>query len=140
LSPVAQNQWVCLSGYGSISNEMILGGAEDPPKGAKPWKPSPVPTATGPGPGTGTGYPNTGKPGSGAATPVAAAVELVSECAQDLTAKTAAIAQKWTSGALTPSDIVAYTAYVGGRVASEPWRFLELFGPPVKPQPKDGKP
>jgi hypothetical protein len=133
---VAQNQWVCLSGYGSISNEMILGGAENPPKSAKPWKPSPAPTAT----GTGTG-PSTGKPGTGAAaTPVAAAVELVSECAQDLTAKTSAIAQKWASGTLKPSDVVAYTTYVGGRVASEPWRFLELFGPPVNPRPKDGKP
>jgi hypothetical protein len=136
LSPVAQNQWVCVSGYGSISNEMILGGAENPPKSAKPWTPSPAPTAT----GTGTG-PSTGKPGTGAAaTPVAAAVELVSECAQDLTAKTSAIAQKWASGTLKPSDVVAYTTYVGGRVASEPWRFLELFGPPVNPRPKDGKP
>ena len=113
LSPVAQNQWVCITGYGSISNEMILGGAENPPKSAKPWTPSTAPTG---GEGQGGTYPTEpSTPGSGAATPVAAAVELVSECAQDLAAKTSALAQKWAAGTVTPSDMVAYSAYVGGR-------------------------
>jgi hypothetical protein len=71
--------------------------------------------------------------GSRAATPVAAAVELVSDCAQDLTAKTAAIAQKWTSGALTPwTSWLPPTSAAGWRASRGGSR---LFGPPVKPQP-----
>jgi hypothetical protein len=72
---------------------------------------------------------------------VTAALELVSECAQDLTAKTSEVAQKWVAGALTASDMFTYSAYVGGRVTTDPWRFLELFSP-TKPtnDHEDGTP
>jgi hypothetical protein len=124
LSPVAQNQWVCISGYGSISMDMVLGGAKDPPKGAKPWKASKVPTGSATGSTPGTGSQESGKP---TGEPLAAAFDLVSECAKDLAATTSEVARKWAAGTLTPSDMMTYSAYIGGRAARDPWRFLEMF-------------
>jgi hypothetical protein len=128
LSPVAQNQWVCISGYGSISMDMVLGGAKDPPKGATPWKASKVPTGS--ATGSASGSPSGSHPGKPTGEPVAAAFDLVTECAKDLAATTSEVARKWAAGTLTPSDMMTYSAYVGGRAARDPWRFLEMFSQP----------
>lgn len=132
LSPIAQNQWVCITGYGSISMDMILGGAEDPPKGAKPWKASKPPTGS--PAGSTTGSPTGETPGNPAGTPATAAVALIGQCAQELTAKTSEVTQKWAAGTLTASDMFSYSAYVGARAATDPWRLLELFTPTGPPK------
>lgn len=43
---------------------------------------------------------------------------------KETTKSTQAVVDKWSKGSLTVQDMVAYTAEVGGRLASEPWRLL----------------
>jgi hypothetical protein len=67
---------------------------------------------------------------------------LVRECARgwadyvkDTTKSTQAVVDKWYSGKLTIQDMMTYTAELGGRLASEPWRFLAELSKQVPTPP-----
>jgi hypothetical protein len=148
LSPAAQQLFVCLAGYGSIAQDMILGGAQHPPKHAKPWQPSRPPASTtsngasSPSGATApqqnpTTVPTKPKP---VPEPVSAAVDLFNECAKDVTAKTSEVASKLAAGTLSSSDIVAFGAFLGARIASDPLRFLGLITPSTTITKRNGPP
>lgn len=145
LSPVAQNLYTCIMGYGAISQEMILGGARNPPPDPAPFEPSPLPQKPQPGNPTSTS-PGDSPPAKGPANPaplselpVEAAVDMMVDCAKELTDKASEVTRKWAAGTLTTSDMIAYSAYVGGRMASDPWRFYELFTSTSTYQKRKGK-
>jgi hypothetical protein len=57
-------------------------------------------------------------------------------CVKDTTTSTQAVLDKFYSGKLTIQDMMTYTAELGARLASEPWRFLaELSGQVPTPPP-----
>jgi hypothetical protein len=132
LSPVAQNIYTCVMGYGSLSQEMILGGARNPPPHPDPFRPSPNPDGShqsdppqsDPDGGSDAKPPSAPAP---SADPVEAAIDMVTDCAKELTDRASKVAGKWAAGTLTNADVIEYSSYVGARVASDPWRFLALF-------------
>jgi hypothetical protein len=55
---------------------------------------------------------------------------------KDTTTSTQAVLDKWFNGKLTIQDMMTYAAELGGRLASEPWRFLaEVSGQVPTPPP-----
>jgi hypothetical protein len=50
-----------------------------------------------------------------------------------LTVKQFDLADKWLSGQLTAEDLAQYSAEVGARIASDPWKFIQAIT-----QPKGG--
>ncbi|HUO40574.1 MAG TPA: hypothetical protein VMU34_23225 [Mycobacterium sp.] len=120
MSPETLVYFVCLLGYALVGIEMLFGPAKAPPGDCKAW---------------GSAAPVTGVadylhvPTAGATTtktrPAATAVDLLNSCVTDLTDKSLELSHKWMQGTLTFSDLVHYSTFVGGRIASEPWRFLQ---------------
>ena len=47
-----------------------------------------------------------------------------------LTAKNLDLADKWMAGQLTLTDLADYSAQVGARVASDPWKLLQAISKP----------
>ncbi len=64
---------------------------------------------------------------------VSTAISMVAQCVQELTVKQFDLADKWLSGQLTVDDLTQYTAEVGARLASDPWKFIQSIS-----QPKGG--
>ena len=56
------------------------------------------------------------------------AIKMVAECVQDMTAKQSDLADKWMAGDLTVADLAQYSAEVGARIASDPWKFIQAIG------------
>lgn len=120
LPSVALKQFACISGYGSISMEMIFGGAQNRPKGAVDWdvsrppveeQPStPVRSLQGPAP----------NPGENA---VATGLRMSSEFINDMSKTVAQVSEKASAGTLRFEDMASATAEIGARLASDPWRF-----------------
>ena len=44
--------------------------------------------------------------------------------------KNADLADKWLSGKLTLADLTTYSADVGARIASDPWKLLQAIAKP----------
>ena len=61
------------------------------------------------------------------------AISMVAKCVQELTVKQFDLADKWLSGQLTVEDLTQYSAEVGARIASDPWKFIQAIS-----QPKGG--
>jgi hypothetical protein len=60
---------------------------------------------------------------------------MVADCVQELSVKQFDLADKWLAGQLTVADLTQFSAEVGARIASDPWKFLQAIS-----QPKgDGK-
>jgi hypothetical protein len=63
-------------------------------------------------------------------------VNLLIDCINEVSAQTAALASKASKGQATPEDLATYSASIGARIASDPWRFLDaLAKPTVAPRP-----
>ncbi len=121
-------------GWAAASNAMLLDNAANPPTSlpdGRPlhkWSVNPEPSDKGPPTGAGQGPaqspPAQLPPGSGGAL-VRDAVRLWARCVEDTAKTTSAIMNKWYDGQLTVDDMVRYSSDLGGRLASEPWRYLE---------------
>jgi hypothetical protein len=159
--PVAQKIFVCVIGYGQAAEEMLLGGAQNPPPNLFTWSDPPAPlVSTHPmeaflvasAAGTQAAQPPPASPlgdqagqkapqpvasGSGAVPKTAAglAVNMLSEYLAETATHSAAIAAKFADRELTVDDVVKFSAKFGARMASEPWRFLQKLSelPPTTP-------
>ena len=67
-------------------------------------------------------------PAQSSNTVASTAIKMVAECVQDMTAKQSDLADKWMAGDLTVADLAQYSAEVGARIASDPWKFIQAIG------------
>lgn len=157
LWPVAQKELVCTMGYGSAARDMLIDGAQHPPSNLVAWSDPPPPLVSAeamrsfvtasPGPTGATPAPGAGAAGGGAPAQTAAglAVRMLSECLAETANDSAAFAAKCAEKDLAVDDLVKFSARMGARMASEPWRFLQKLAElqpdnaVVKPPPA-GKP
>lgn len=124
LSPFAQKRLVCLTGYGTASNEFLFGPAADPtPKEDRRdftyYDHGVTPEA------------DTGPAADEPSTHVAAtAVGLWTESVRDLTSDYFDLAEKWMGGGLTLNDVADFSQQVTGRLVNAPLKFLERVNEP----------
>jgi hypothetical protein len=158
LWPVAQKELVCRMGYGSAARDMLIDGAQHPPSNLVPWSDPPAPLRTGQAmrsfvtasPAETETIPSAGPAASGggahAQTAAGLAVSVLSDCLAETANDSAAFAAKCAEKDLTVDDLVKFSARMGARMASEPWRFLQKLSElqpdkvPVKPPPPAEKP
>ena len=57
---------------------------------------------------------------------------MLNECIDDMAVKSAAIAEKWATGAVPIADTMAYTTDLAVRLATDPWRYLERLRYPAQ--------
>jgi hypothetical protein len=122
LSPFAQQRLVCLTGYGTASNEFLFGPAADPPATAREfayYEQGVTPQA---GMGTDAEQPSTHV--------AATAVGLWTESVRDLTNDYFNLADKWMAGALTLTDVTDFSQQVTGHLVKAPLKFLERVNQP----------
>jgi hypothetical protein len=122
-------------GWASMGDSMFFDNALAPMSGTfQPWRPNPE---------VGSAQP-AGAPQApvAPAPPANTTGMLVAESARawaDLVKATAnattAVVNKWYQGQLTIGDVAAFTTELGGRLASEPWRFLNELSARVPPTP-----
>ncbi|OBK70471.1 hypothetical protein A5651_21705 [Mycobacterium sp. 1274761.0] len=134
ISPYAQAFLLCKMGYGWAAVQLFFGPARKPPPGYVGWKEPPwmqqpntlpqPPTgasgATGKTPTqAGGNAPSTGKPQVATKT-----AKALADVANYLTSTNLEITKKWLAGQLSFGDLAKYGQEVGGRLASEPWKWL----------------
>lgn len=153
LWPVAQKELVCAMGYGSAARDMLIDGAQHPPSNLVAWSDNPAPLVSTQkmhaflvaSPGTTRTPPPPGTAGVGSATPPTTAAGLAVSMLSDYLAETAndsaALAAKCADKNLTIDELIKFSAKMGARMASEPWRFLQKLSemspgkPPSNPTP-----
>ncbi len=157
LSPVAQRIFVCESGYGSAAEEMLLGHAKRPPMNLVAWlaDPKPLQTATEeqddiawlggtqaaqPPPGQPGAAPAGGGGGGAAAATTAAglAVSMFSDYLAEVVNDSSQLAAKFADQDLSVDDLVKFSARLGARMASEPWKFVQKLSELPPPSPGGG--
>lgn len=146
--PILQKIWICALGYGHQAEEMIFGGAQDDTKGLSKWADPPDPVAPIPPlpPQDGQqGGTDTTAPGTGSAakpyppkTAGSLAVTMLSECLEDVSKDSAALASKWAKGQLQVSDMAQFSSKFGARLMSDAWIFFEKLN--KLPPPPGGTP
>ena len=119
--------FACVMGYADQGVTMLLGGvAKRPPNGSPDWTdwaPSTAPTTqSGTGSTQSTGTYDGADPSRRA---VEVAVDMLNDCIDDMSAKSAAIATKWATGAAPIAETMTFTADLAARLATDPWRYLE---------------
>jgi hypothetical protein len=115
----------CVMGYGNEGVGMLLGGVKKRPAdgaGWTDWDPSKLPANP---PGGTPAQPTPTGNGDPGRTAVEVAVCMLNECIDDMSEQSAAIANKWASGAVPIAETMAYTANMAARLATDPWRYLE---------------
>ncbi|KWX67568.1 hypothetical protein [Mycobacterium sp. NAZ190054] len=124
MRPFTQGRFVCIFGYAYATMEMLFGSAKRPPgKGEyrSPWLDAPeIPD------GTAQSSPAPHPDNSAASTVITMAVQ----CVEDMTTRHLDVTDKWMSGQLTLTDLAQYSAEVGARIASEPWRIMLALSKP----------
>ena len=130
LSPYAQKRLVCLTGYGTASNEFLLNPARNP-DAIQPRQeftfydrddaPEPPDLSA-----RRADEPDTHV--------VATAVGLWADAVGDLTSDYFDLAEKWLGGRLTLGDVTSYSQQVTGRLVSAPLEFLDKVNQPRFPQ------
>lgn len=122
--------FACVMGYGDAGLGMLLGGVSSRatnPAGWTSWDPSTYTGASGSASGA-SGSAQQGqsaKCGDPTSSAVALAVEMVNECIDEMSKKSAAIAAKWATGVAPVAETVTYSADLAARLATDPWRYLE---------------
>ncbi|KLO30077.1 hypothetical protein ABW16_07410 [Mycolicibacter heraklionensis] len=119
--------FACVLGYGDQGVEMLLGGvakrAKDGPVGWTAWEPS-TPAA---------GQPKIPAP---PAQPdptqraVAVAIEMLNECIDEMSQRSAALAAKCAGGVPPVEESIAFAADLTARLATDPWRYLQRLRTP----------
>jgi hypothetical protein len=122
--------FACVMGYGDAGMGMLLGGVSSRatnPAGWTSWDPSTYTGASGSASGA-SGSAQQGQSaecGDPTSSAVALAVEMVNECIDEMSKKSAAIAAKWATGVAPVAETVTYSADLAARLATDPWRYLE---------------
>ena len=126
VSTYAMKKLVCIFGYAYVAMEMLFGTAGNP--GSKvpyaPWADDPNEQPV-PEQGGGQTKP---APGQSNNTVASTAIKMVADCVQEMTAKQSDLADKWMAGDLKVSDLAQYSAEIGARIASDPWKFIQAVG------------
>ena len=122
LSPAAQARLVCISGYGTASEEFLLGAAANPPPNAVPWK-APVG-------GKDTSEEGGAKPAEPPSYIATAAFKVWNDCVQEVMTRNLDISEKWLDGALNFTDLANYSKDVSGLLLTAPWEFLAAMNQP----------
>ena len=121
--------FACVMGYGDAGMGMLLGGVSSRatnPAGWTSWDPSTYTGASGSASGA-SGSAQQGQSaecGDPTSSAVALAVEMVNECIDEMSKKSAAIAAKWATGVAPGAETVTYSADLAARLATDPWRYL----------------
>jgi hypothetical protein len=121
--------YACVMGYADQGAAMLLDGVDSraaDPTGWTDWDPS-TPATQG-STGTSTTTTTTTTPTGGgdiSGQAVQLAVDMLNECIDDMSKKSAAIATKWASGAVPVAESIAFTSDLAARLATDPWRYLE---------------
>jgi hypothetical protein len=135
LRPYTMKRFVCAMGYAFVVAEMLFGSALDYKGGGTgytPWDDPSSEVPEQPGQQQGQGTPQK-KPSDNSV--ASTAISMVADCVQELSVKQFDLADKWLAGQLTVADLTQFSAEVGARIASDPWKFLQTIS-----QPKgDGK-
>lgn len=128
--PYTQKRYVCIFGYAYGTIEMLFGSARNPDPNFTytPWEEPTGGTQQGKGGDGGTAKP---KPSDNSV--ASTWFKMWADCVTDLTKKNMDLSDKWMDGKLTFDDLATYSAEVGARVASDPWKFLKAIS-----QPKGG--
>lgn len=132
LRPYTQKRFVCMMGYADIVEDMLFGSARyrDPHVLYTPWD---DPAGEKPSKGGQQQGGQAGQQPPPDNSVASTAISLVAKCVQDLAAKQYDLADKWMSGQLTAADLAEFSADVGARIASDPWKFIQAIS-----QPKGG--
>jgi hypothetical protein len=136
-------------GWAAVSNAMLFDNAVNQPKGDPlvGWKESPETVSGGSGgvpPGGASGQPPPGPqiPVGASAVLIKEAASMWADCVEATANDATNMMSKWYKGQLTMQDVVDYTSAVGGRLASEPWRYLNRVSKqvPATPSPPSTTP
>jgi hypothetical protein len=127
--------FACALGYGNEGLTMLLGGvakrAKEGPAGWTPWQPS-IPAAGQPT------QPDKPAPPSSPSKPdptqhaVTVAVEMLNECIDEMSKRSAALAAKWAGGVPPVEESIAFAADLTARLATDPWRYLQRMRTPPR--------
>lgn len=136
LSEVAIAILACVSGYANQGVDMLLNGidtrtADDEagkgqPSNWKDWSPSAT-KSTAPDdkpvePGGDSIPPDADRPSRRA---VEVAADMLTDCMDDFSTKSTAIAGKWATGNVPITESIALSAEFAARIATDPWRYWE---------------
>jgi hypothetical protein len=131
LAWIAGAIFACAMGYGAEGVDMLLGGVAmrppGEPDGWTDWQVSTPPASTPPGQGGSSTIPPP-PPGDGGDTTeqaVTLAVDMLNECIDDMSKKSAAIAAKWATGKMPITETMEFNVDLATRLATDPWRYLE---------------
>jgi hypothetical protein len=129
LRPYTMKRFVCAFGYGFAVAEMLFGSAVDYNGGNTdfvPWE-DPANETPGQGQQQGPGAPQQPPSDNSVAS---TAISMVAKCVQELSVKQFDLADKWLAGQLTVADLTQFSAEVGARIASDPWKFIQAISQP----------
>jgi hypothetical protein len=124
--------FACSMGYGYEGMNMLLDGVAQHAKNANGWTgwtPSTAPSGSPKEPGE-PGSP--GEPPDVSRRAVVLAVDMLNECLDDMSTKSAAIAAKWATGAIPIEETIAYSSDLAIRLATDPLRYLQRLGDPTQ--------
>src|ERR1700759_1996357 len=126
----------CSMGYGDQGIDMILDGVDNyrnNSAGWTTWTVSATPTPKGPAQPKTPPAQTPSTPGSDTSRrAVELAVEMLNECMDDMTEKTAAVAAKWAKGTLPITEMIELNADFAARVVTDPLRYLERLRNPTR--------
>jgi hypothetical protein len=122
--PYAQQRLVCITGYGTFAKEFLFGAAQKPPKDPDPvpWKAAVSARDTRSEQGA--------DPQAPTSQVAQAAVNVWTDCVEDLTDKSFELSEKWMAGRLGFSDLADYSKDVSGRLVTAPLEFLHALSQP----------
>jgi hypothetical protein len=132
LRPYTQQRLVCLTGYGTASEDFLFGAAEDRQGPLFSWD-TPQ-TDLDPEPEKGNSEEGATQSKSVPTEPTShvaqAVANVFSDCIEELTNRNVDIFEKWTTGRLDFTDLANYSKHVSGRLMSSPWEFLQSLNDP----------
>ena len=135
LSEVAIAILACVSGYGDQGMDMLLEGVEkrndpDNQKDWTDWEPSEPLTSgstttspTAPTEPTDISVPS--DPTRPSRRAIILAVDMATECIDEFSKKSTALASKMTTGAMPVPEMITLSTELAARLATDPWRYLE---------------
>jgi hypothetical protein len=129
LSPFAQKRLVCLTGYGTASNEFLFNPAKNPSATAHSFMHYTPDDA----PPQGQAQQAPTKPQQPDTHVVATAVGQWAATMQSLTSDYFDLSEKWLGGRLTLADVTDYAQQTTGRLVGAPLEFLEKVNQPRYP-------
>jgi hypothetical protein len=133
MNPVASAMWSCVLGWVDIGQEMILGCARTLPDDAAAgdeWISREIGLDAAPDTAA---TPTIGLPEGTRQRLVFATVNELTDCIDEVSKEAAALAKKASTRRATIADVASFSAAIGARLASDPWRFLEALTKPAKP-------